>query len=448
MYRQFRKYFSPLAIALLAAAGYSGCLVVDNPYSGLPPGPWRGVLELDPRPVTSNPQAKPLPGNESLAFEEVTEGELPFNFEVRYENGQDFYIELINGKERIRVDDITIGRDRSTAKDTVVIRFPAYDAYIRAIFEENIMEGEWVGASYQQNIPFVARQGQAHRFTTLRKTPAMDISGRWEATLGISGRQPFKAIAEFRQDGNHLEGTFQDETGTYGLLEGSVQANKFYLSRFDGADAFLVEGKIQDDGSLIGSFRSGRTEKLLWEARRNTEFQLPLPDKLTTIRPEYEGRKFIAGPGEKPLFTPDSPQYNNKAVIVQAMGAWSPRSRAETEFLSDYLKQHPGGEIEVLALAFERHENADKAKKAVQAFIKEMAPPYEVRYAGIADEATARHVFPMIDSLRVYPTLFFIGRDGQLKRVYTGFAGPESSSFDAFRQEFDSYINQLLNEQQ
>ena len=33
----------------------TGCIVVENEFSALPPGPWRGVLELEPNLITPNP---------------------------------------------------------------------------------------------------------------------------------------------------------------------------------------------------------------------------------------------------------------------------------------------------------------------------------------------------------------------------------------------------------
>ncbi|MCO6475092.1 MAG: hypothetical protein J5I94_00655 [Phaeodactylibacter sp.] len=272
--KRHAKPFWILAFILIAA--WPSCIVIENPYTGLPPGPWRAILELEPRSLATNPEGKPLPQLMNLEFEEVTQGELPFNFEVKYTDEQHFYIELINGQERIKVDDIFIGRDRSTAKDTVVINLPANDSYIRAIFEEDVMEGEWVDGSRENyRIPFKAYQGQAHRFTTLRKKPAMDISGRWEATFGIEGdEEPYRAVGEFKQNGNHLSGAFLTQKGEYGLLEGTIQDDKLYLSRFDGAGAFLFEGKILPDSTLIGSFRAGKHYKTLWKAKASPDFQL------------------------------------------------------------------------------------------------------------------------------------------------------------------------------
>jgi len=250
-----------LSLGLFMIFLSTGCFVVDNPFSAVAPGPWRGVLKLEQQFITPNPRGEPLPEKMNMQFEEVTRGELPFNFEVIYENEESFYILIQNGTEKIRVDDITFGRDIRTAKDTVLIQFPVYDSYIKAIYEENVMEGEWVVTNRPNyRIPFVAKHGMSHRFTTLRKDPVTDVSGKWE--VSFSGTDSldtdYKAIGEFDQKGNYLTGTFLTETGDYRFLEGTIQNDKLYLSCFDGAHAFLFEAKIAASDSILGSFRSGK----------------------------------------------------------------------------------------------------------------------------------------------------------------------------------------------
>ncbi len=253
-------------VFILIMAGLSGCLVPQNPYSGLAPGFWRAELKLEPY---VNKSLDEIDLEDTRAnIKEVENGELPFTFEVKYENENKFYIEIKNGEERIRVDDIIIGRDRKTAKDTIRIEFPNKGGYIHGIFQENIIEGEWV-AAYDNaiTVPFAARQGQNHRFTTLRETPAMDISGKWEMnyknpTTGLD----VKSMINFKQKDNYLTGAIKSEFN--GSMEGTIQANKLYLSRFDGMNMLLMESRIQSDSTLIGSLQVGRKVPITWEARR------------------------------------------------------------------------------------------------------------------------------------------------------------------------------------
>jgi hypothetical protein len=135
-----------------------------------------------------------------------------------------------------------------------------------------VIQGEWV-THYNdtKRIPFAAKSGENYRFTTLRKAPEMDVSGTWELNLENRPEQFKKIIIKLKQDNNYLTGTInRDSWSKPAQLEGTIQANKLYLSGFDGSmTMMLIEAKIQPDSSMIGTFRNGNSDPTTWEARRN-----------------------------------------------------------------------------------------------------------------------------------------------------------------------------------
>jgi hypothetical protein len=232
-------------ITIYTVLNVTSCIQFSNQYTKLAPGIWRGVLQLDPRSQPLKLNSARLDADPNATFEEVSGGELPFLFEVVYDSKDQFHLEIINGTERIKVDDIVTGRNRRTGRDTIRITFTEFNTYITGAYEGGVMEGRWVKGDKQ--IPFVAKFGQNYRFTTLAKTPAADISGKWETTFGVEledVEKQEKAIGEFQQKGNKLLGTFLTETGDYRFLDGEVQANKFYMSCFDGTHAFYLKEKF------------------------------------------------------------------------------------------------------------------------------------------------------------------------------------------------------------
>ena len=428
--------------------GLNSCFFsAENPYTGLPPGKWRAVLKLVNNPINPNPRGEPLPDKVNLKFEEVTDGELPFIFEVKYVTKDSFYIEIINGDERIVVDDIKIGRDKSQAKDTILINFPVFDSYIRGFFLENAIDGEWVVRSKENyRIPFIARHGRDYRFTNLRKEPAMDVSGRWDATFEIGTEDEYKGVGEFKQDGNHLTGTFLTETGDYRYLEGTVQANKLYLSCFDGSHAFLFEGKINPkDSTMIGSFRSGNAYQTSWEAKFNPNAKLKDANALTFLKPGYDRFDFtFENTAGKTVSLKDA-RYQNKVKIIQIMGTWCPNCRDETDFLVNYLKEHPDQDVEVIALAFERYKEKDKAMEALKRYQEHFKMDYELLLAGNSNKAEASNVLPMLNAVLAYPTMIVIDKNNRVQRIHTGFSGPATSEYKQFKAEFSRFILQLLS---
>lgn len=428
----------------------SGCFKFEQPYSSIAPGPWRAVLKLEKQFITPNPKGKPLPEKLNLKFEEVTNGELPLVFEVVYVNEKDFNIVIKNGEERITLDQIKIGHDITTGRDTILIDFPVFDTQIRAIYEERLMEGEWLvnnrslPGDIPYRIPFVARQGQDHRFTTLKKEPIMNISGRWEATFEVERDTTFKAIGEFKQTGNYLEGTFLTETGDYRYLEGEVQANKAYLSCFDGSHAFLFEAKINPDSTLIGAFKSGLHYQTLWEARKNPDFKLQDPYQITSIKPGVTNFNFAFENENGQLISLNDPAYQNKAKIIQIMGTWCPNCRDETEFLVDYLKRSPAQDIKVVAIAFERRKEKALAQAAIKRFKEKLNVPYQVVLAGLSDDKTqASEILNHFNAISAFPILLFLDKNNTVQKIHTGFAGPATSEYEPFKKEFEKILSQI-----
>lgn len=437
------RYF---AILILATIVFSSCLKFEGQYTKLAPGYWRGELSLTPKNISPNIKGQPLPEKLNLKFDEVMEGQLPFIFEIKYTNDTSFYVEIINGKERIKVTDIRFGRDRKTAKDTLYMRFPEYESYIKAICEGGVMEGEFVITSKDNyRIPFTAKQGIDVRFTDLRKKPIMDISGAWETDFDLNTSEPYKAIGIFKQKDNELTGTFKTETGDFRYLEGTIQDKKLYLSCFDGAHAYLFEGKIQADQSIDGAFRSGLSEPSIWHAVKNANFKLTDPDKMTKAS-STNAINFSFPDANGKLISLSDPNFKNKIKIIQIMGTWCPNCKDETIFLKDFIQKSDTSKIAVIALSFERHKDPTKAANAVAQYIKTMGVPYKILIAGNTDKSQASNKLAFLDQIKAYPTMLVLDKNNVIKKVHTGFSGPATDEFENFKIEFGTFIEALKKE--
>ncbi len=429
--------------ALLAVGLFSGCLSTDTAYSRVAPGMWRGVLELEHFNI-------PVSDKDTIFTlkEQFREGELPFNFEVIYADGDQFYIEIINGSERIRCDSIQYGRDRSMARDTFNVFFPEYASYIHAEVRGGVMQGEWIVTTKSNyRVPFYAHSGRDYRFTSLNSPAAADLSGEWASMFGIDQDEPEKAIGEFRQKGNHIEGTFRTETGDYRFLEGTVQGRKFWLSCFDGAHAFLFSGNIHGD-TLQGEFRSGKHYRSLWHAWRDPQFRLGNPDSLTTLTSNAGAITFnFTTPEGKNLEFP-SPAFDGKIKIFTIMGTWCPNCRDEQNFLVAYLKENPAlaDKMEVVSFAFERQKDSALVNAHLLNYKKKMGIPFELVFAGAAEKKAAEAVFPSLSKVLAFPTMIILDKKNQVRKIHTGFDGPATSRFAGFKKEFADLMAVLAAE--
>ena len=397
----------------------SSCVEIAQPYDKIPPGIWRAELTLTKDHV------------------------LPFNFEARYEEDK-LKIDVLNGEERIPVEDIFFGKTKDL-RDTLVMSFPLMDSYISATYRENILDGTWyVNNRENYEIPFTANFGQSHRFTTDREVPKLDLTGLWEATFELETEDEYPAIGEFQQKGNMLTGTFRTETGDYRYLQGSVQGDNFYLSAFDGSHAFLFKGKISADDLIVGTFVSGSHYETNWLARPNPASTLTDVYALSQITTPDKSISFSLPNQDGELVTLDDPDYRDKAKLITIMGTWCPNCLDEAKFLIDFLDNHEGDDLEIIALAFEKYRDNDRALERIKTYKERLDIPYDILHAGYYDKAEATESLGWIDKIRSYPTLLFVDRDNKVLKVHTGFNGPATSKYEEFVAEFDRSIAALV----
>ncbi len=430
---------------IIALACIGSCIRPKSGYDSLAPGIWKGVLYLNPEP-------KPLLKDEIERYEKegtlplyVIEDELPFLFEVIYDlTTNKPYLEIINGTERIKVEDVRIGRNRNTAEDTVWIDFPIYDSHIKGRLKEGIIQGEWIVRNKPNyRIPFAAHFGKKNRFDVLPATPVADLTGTWDCDFDINTPNPSKAIGEFTQKGSLLTGTFRTESGDYRYLEGTVTANKFYMSCFDGSHAYLFFGKIIQD-SLVGTFRSGKHFTSMWKATKDAGAALTSPEHLTKSTGRLVEFTFLDHKGNLKSLE----QYHGKAKILQVMGSWCPNCYDETRFLKKYLADHPDQNLDVIALACERYRDTLKSLNALNIYKSKMDIPYDVLLASTTTNKKQTSLqLPFLDSILAYPTMVFLDQNNQIYKIHTGFDGPATSKYLDFVKDFELTIQTLLNQQ-
>jgi thiol-disulfide isomerase/thioredoxin len=438
-----RKYLFPGFFLALILSLLSSCVTTNTAYNRIPPGIWRGVLELEKFYIPVHKKDTVI-----MLSEQFKEGDLPFNFEVKYTDEEHFYIELINGSERIKCDSIVYGRDKMNARDTFNVYFKEYQTYIHTEVRGGVMKGEWVVPTKENyRIPFYAYSGKDYRFTTLNQKPTGDLTGTWAASFGIENPKQDKAVGEFKQKGNHLEGTFRTESGDYRYLEGTVQGRRFWMSCFDGSHAFLFSGSIHGD-TLDGEFKSGKHLHTLWKAWRDPHFDLTNADSITTVKSPDSRISFdLNTPEGKNLKFP-SQAFDGKIKIFTISGTWCPNCRDEQVFLRDYLKNNPEAakDLSIVSFSFERHKDPSAANTQLMTYKKALNLPYDVVYAGKASADEASRFFPALSQVTAFPTMMILDKHDRIRKVHTGFDGPATSRYSAYQAQFSELIEGLRKE--
>jgi hypothetical protein len=72
---------------------------------------------------------------------------------------------------------------------------------------------------------------------------------------------------------------------------------------------------------------------------------------------------------------------------------------------------------------------------------------YEILLAATSDDKTAAgETLPMLNEVISFPTMIFLDRNNQVKRIHTGFNGPATDKYAEFTKEFDTFIQGLLSQ--
>lgn len=125
------------------------------------------------------------------------------------------------------------------------------------------------------------------------------------------------------------------------------------------------------------------------------------------------------------------------------MGTWCPNCMDETKFLLDFLKGNQNEDLKVIALGFEKHDESQN-QELLKKYKLKLGIPYEILSAGPPEKAA--EALPMLNHIMSFPTMILIDKKGQVRKIHTGFSGPATSEYPAFKKDFDQTIKMLLEE--
>jgi peroxiredoxin len=376
----------------------------------------------------------------------ATGAEIPFNFQV-IDSAGNKRIEIINGKERFRVNEII------TKADSVNIRMPLFDSEIKSVIGENgYLYGKFIRHRPEgdSEMEFNAQPDVKWRFFSANVNSDYKVDGRWSVTF-TSDTNPDTtlAVGEFVQKDATVTGTFLTTTGDYRFLEGIVSDNKLYLSSFDGSNSLLFTAQLTDNNTITdGKFYSGPSDVENWTAKRDEKAVLPDSYSLTTLKSGHSSINFSFPDLNGKKVSLADEKFKNKVVVLQLLGTWCPNCMDETAYLAPFYNKYKSRGVEVLGLAYERTADFEKSKKNIERLKKRLNVGYDILITGVTnDKNEVAKSLPALSTFMAFPTTVVIDKKGTVRKIHTGFTGPGTGShYTAFITEFEKTIGELVNE--
>jgi peroxiredoxin len=366
---------------------------------------------------------------------EVNGVEIPFRLELAGD-GADVKGSFFNGAEKVT------SNSGSFQGGKLVLNFPYLATTLEAAWKDGQLEGKYgrEGREY----PFKGRPYAAPKAGAgADAVPA--IAGVWEVPVTSSkGEKAWWFVV--RQSGPEVSAAILRVDGDTGSLEGEYRNGKFVLSHFSGARPALLEVTPQADGTLelLQNGKKKMTAVRSAEARSEGLPEPTDPAQHTSVKDPAEPFHFSAPDLNGKVVSDQDARFRNKVVIVAISGSWCPNCHDEAPFLAELYRKYRSQGLEIVSLSF---EEADQLKNPVRlrAFIEKYGIEYPVLLAGETGELHAK--LPQAVNLDSWPTTFFLGRDGRVRKVHAGFAAAASGPFHAqMKEEITSLVESLLGE--
>ena len=279
------------------------------------------------------------------------------------------------------------------------------------------------------------------------------IGGDWEiATNSAKGEAAWQLRVEPQPHSSDVKAVIQRVDGDTGSLYGQWTGQSYKISHFSAAGPALYSLTPQADGTLLVSnmLRADVNEQQGLVARRPAQARAAAlpgptdPTQQTTVKDPSARFAFSFPDLDGKVISNTDPQFDGKVVIVAIGGSWCPNCHDEAPFLESLYKQFHSQGLEIVNLSF---EEADQLKdpQRLRAFIARYGLTYTVLVAGQTEQLNEK--IPQGVNLNCWPTSFFLGRDGRVKEIHAGFAGPANPpAHEALVHEVTELVEQLLAE--
>lgn len=364
----------------------------------------------------------------------------------------DLHAALLNGAERSPASSATLQDGK------LLLNFNYFARTLEATLSENQLTGTFgstsTGPHSSPRVPITL-----HR-ATASSTPAAgpDIHGDWEVAVssakGESAWQLRVEPAKRSAAPATVRAVIQRIDGDTGSLYGSWDGHQYLVSHFTASGPALYSITPQPNGTLLLSnliaSDSQKAQATNLVARRPADARrenLPAPTEstqqtrmkdpsapLTFSFPDLSGQQVSSSDA----------RFRNKVLIVAIGGSWCPNCHDEAPLLESLYKQFHSKGLEIVDLSFEEEDQLHNPTR-LRAFIQRYGITYPVLVAGTPDELTRK--IPQAENLNCWPTSFFIGRDGRVREIHAGFAGPANPpAHQALEREVTALVEKLLAE--
>jgi thiol-disulfide isomerase/thioredoxin len=343
------------------------------------------------------------------------------------------------------------GRRQSTSSEGsykdghLVLRFDYFANTLDATVSNGTLIGSFGG--HARSVPLSARLYGA---APAAAPNPPNIAGDWEVAVsdGTKGEQSWKL--RVRQSGAAVHAVIERIDGDTGDLYGVWRDGVFAVSHFTAAGPGFAILRPQPDGGLQVETAAHGGGVRSYPARRVSPVHpvalatLDDPMHHTSLKNPNQPLAFRFPDLSGKVVSSTDPEFSGKPLIVSIGGSWCPNCQDEAPFLESLYRAYHTRGLNIVELSFEETAQLQNPMR-LKAVIRRYGITYPVLLAGTPAQLAER--FPNVVHLDCWPTTFFVGRDGRVKAIHTGYAGPATGSDNhKLENEVTALLERLLTD--
>jgi thiol-disulfide isomerase/thioredoxin len=325
--------------------------------------------------------------------------------------------------------------------DKLVAQWDFYKSELRLEQADKGLAGVYHSFRSNRDMKVEAR---VHQKPPAPAKPPAKLDGEWEMRLAGNEKAPTYQLL-LRQSGADIKGTVLRVDGDEGTMVGRVDGGHFVISHFSGDRPTTLTGDLKPDGSL--ELTRGEMKAIALRPTEARARKLPPPlDPATHAHAKNPDEPFHFSAPDLNGKVYSEGNFRGKPYIVTITGSWCPNCRDEAPFLAELYERYHAKGLEIAALCFE--DASDKEHVQLRAFIRKFGMQYPALLAGETG-ADLKDAIPQIENLAAYPSSIYVGRDGKVRAVHTGFPGPGSGEeLVRVKREIRTLVEEMLADRQ
>jgi thiol-disulfide isomerase/thioredoxin len=329
--------------------------------------------------------------------------------------------------------------------DSVTFMFSEYGAEMRGIWNGSHLSGTYIRHRPEGNtslnfsaspVALTDRQDEP-----VKNSPA----GKYQVYFNDESRDKSATVATLWTQGTSLNGTFIAPDGDYGLLTGAASGAGFQLNRFTGWQAIAITLTQRADrwsGSFY--FQNDKPRTFILESREGLDV-VPPADRQTSMKDPQAAFLFDGVSISGETVRSSDRRFKGKPLIVDIMGTWCHNCQDEAPLLQQLQAQFAKEDLQVVGISFEVDGDSGVGRKNLKLYAERLGLTYMLLFSGSLDDSNVKQrLHTQLNNFFAYPTTLFIGRDGTVKTIHSGFKGPGTGGEFEFQiQEFRKLAEQI-----